>query len=390
MLRIIADENIPHVREAFQALGDVLTCPGRELRAADVREAEILLVRSVTPVDASLLANSRVCFVGSATTGTDHIDAAFLRAQGIAFANAPGSNADSVVEYILAALLRQAVAMGTTLRGKTLGIVGCGNIGSRLAGRLPALGLRVLQNDPPLREAAETVGNAHAFVPLETLLAQSDIVTVHTPLTKTGPHATYHLIDAPQLARMKPDAWLLNAARGPVTSNEALLGALKNQQIEAVMLDVWENEPTPDLALLQRTALATPHIAGYSYDGKVAGTIMLYHAAVAHFGMADGWDPEAVLAPTAEDHLALTPPAASLPETEWLHALVRQMYDLDADDAQLRLLAEFPPDERGAYFSRLRKNYPRRRTFDRHTLPADAVPAALHTAVTEGLRVQLV
>src|SRR5690606_6723194 len=128
-------------------------------------------------------------------------------------------------------------------------------------------------------EAAETVGNAHAFVPLETLLAQSDIVTVHTPLTKTGPHATYHLIDAPQLARMKPDAWLLNAARGTVTSNEALLGVLKNQQIEAVMLDVWENEPTPDLALLQRTALATPHIAGYSYDGKVAGTIMLYHAA---------------------------------------------------------------------------------------------------------------
>ncbi len=389
MLKIVADENIPHVNRAFENLGSVTLHPGRSLSAADVWDADVLLVRSVTRVNKALLAGSKVRFVGSATIGTDHVDQAYLQAQSIFFANAPGSNADSVVEYFIAALLRHAVATGTELRGKTLGIVGCGNIGSRLVQRMPALGLHVLQNDPPLQERAEAEGRDHPFIPLDRLLAESDLITVHTPLTNTGRHATFHLLDAPQLALMKPDAWLINAARGPVTANVALRKALETRQLGAVLLDVWENEPTPDLGLLQHTALATPHIAGYSYDGKVAGTIMLYDAVVAHLDVADAWDPESVLAPTKEDHLALTPPPAHLPETAWLHHLVQQMYNLDADDARMRQLATLPANEQGAYFSGLRKHYPRRRTFNRHTLPADAVPTALHTAVIQGLRVQL-
>ncbi|WP_457651351.1 4-phosphoerythronate dehydrogenase [Rhodocaloribacter sp.] len=389
-LLIVADENIPFVREAFGSFGEVRLVPGREIVGAHVREADALLVRSVTRVDRALLGGSAVRFVGTATIGTDHVDRSWLRAHGVAFAHAPGSNATSVVEYVVAALFRLSVRRGRELRGRTVGIVGCGHIGGRLARRLPALGVRVLRNDPPRAEAAERRGEPHPFVPLDALLAAADVVTLHVPLTREGPHATRGLIGAEALRRMRPGAWLVNTARGPVVSNAALLDALATGRPGAAVLDVWEGEPNPDPELIRRVDLGTPHIAGYSYDGKVRGTVMLYRAFIGHFGLPDVWEAERAFAAGPGDRLRLRPPEGALPETEWLDAVARQMYDLEADDRRFRRILTVPPEERGAYFSRLRKTYPRRRAFTRHVIAEKDVPPAFREALTDGLGVRLV
>jgi erythronate-4-phosphate dehydrogenase len=386
-MRIVADENIPRAAEAFGTLGTVRTRPGRAIAPADVQDADVLLVRSVTPVGPDLLEGSAVRFVGSATIGTDHIDRHYLREQGIAFAHAPASNADSVADYVIAALLRLAVRRGTTLRGKTVGIVGCGNIGGRLARRLPALGLEVLKNDPPRVEEAEAAGEPHDFVPLDTVLNAADIITLHVPLTREGPHATHHLFDAATLLKMKPDAWLLNTSRGSVVDNEELKAIVHSGFLGAVALDVWEHEPTPDPDLLRRVDLATPHIAGYAYDGKVRGTTMLYEALCDHLGVPAAWSPEQALEPEDGHPLVATPPDPALPETEALDHVARSMYDIVADDARLRAMLDAPPDERGAAFSRLRKEYPLRREFSRFVLPAGAIPAALQAPIRDGLHI---
>ncbi len=389
-LRILADENIPLAREAFGTLGAVRLVPGRQITPDAAREADVLLVRSVTRVDAALVEGSPLRFVGSATIGTDHVDLDALRASGIAFAHAPGSNAESVVEFVLAALLQLAARRGETLREKSVGVVGCGAIGGRLAARLTAFGTRVLKNDPPLAERATQAGAPHDFVALSEVLAEADVVTLHVPLTHAGSHATHHLFDKTTLNRLKPGAWLVNTARGAVVSNGALKEVLEAGRLDAVVLDVWEHEPTPDPDLLRRVALATPHVAGYSYDGKVEGTRMLYHALIRHLDLQPTWDAAAALAPAPDDHLALIPPDATLSETPWLDALARQMVDLPAADTRLRRLLARPPDEHAAFFIDLRKHYPRRRTFRLHTLARHAVPAAYRAAVEEGLRVRLV
>lgn len=388
-LRILADENIPLVREAFGCLGTVRLVPGRAITPEDVRDADVLLVRSVTRVDAALIAGSSLRFVGSATIGTDHIDHAALQAQGVPFAHAPGSNAESVVEYVLTALLRLSTLRGEALRGKTVGIVGCGNIGGRLAERLTAFGVTVLKNDPPLAEQAEQHGEDHDFVALADVLAGADVVTLHVPLTRDGAQATHHLFDKTTLDRLKPGAWLLNSSRGAIVSNTALYDVMRQGRPGAVVLDVWENEPTPMPELLRRVDFATPHIAGYSYDGKAQGTVMLYRALLRRLDLSPAWDEQTALDAGPEDDLVLHAPDPVLSETAWLDALAHQMYDLSADDARLRDLLKQPPEEHGAFFSALRKHYPRRRTFRLHTLARRAVPDAYQAVVERGLRVPL-
>lgn len=385
-LKILADENIPFVEKAFSTYGRVETCPGREITAERVREADVLLVRSVTPVDEALLVGSPVQFVGSATIGIDHVDVRYLQKEGITFAHAPGSNAESVVEYVMAALLRLAVRKGRRLEELTAGVVGCGNVGGRLAARLEALGLGVLRNDPPLAESA----GAEGFVPLKKLLEEADVISLHVPLTTTGPYPTYHLVDEAVLEQLRPEAWLINTSRGSVVDNRALRRHLERGRLAAVVLDVWEGEPCPDPALIRRTDLATPHIAGYSFDGKVQGTVMLYEALTRHLGTAPAWDAEKVLAPSDEDTLSLTLPDKTLAMEAWFDLLVEQMYPIEADDKLLRALLEQPADEQGAYFSGLRKNYRRRRTFRRFVVEAVSVPEAYRTAVAQGLGVRLV
>ena len=274
-MKIVADPNIPFVREAFAALGDITLTPGRQMTGDHVREAEILLVRSVTPVNSALLTSLRVQFVATATIGTDHIDKRYLAQHAIGFASAAGSNANSVAEYIIAALLELGSRHGFRLRDKTLGVIGVGNVGSRVVRYAQALGMRVLENDPPRHHAEH--------IPLDQLLRESDLVTTHVPLDAT----TRHLLHYDNLQRFI----LLNTARGPVVDNRALLKALDGDHLPAAVLDVWENEPNLSPELLDVVDLGTPHIAGYSFDGKVAGTRMIYEAACRHFDVAPTWQP---------------------------------------------------------------------------------------------------
>ena len=388
-IRILSDTNIPRVKEAFGQFGTVSTKQGRNIVPPDVERADVLLVRSVTPVGPALLQGTDLRFVGSATIGTDHVDRVHLRNRGIPFVHAPGSNADSVADYVVAALLVLARRRGETLRGKTVGIVGCGNIGGRLARRLPALGMTVLPHDPPRVRAAEAEGRAHPFVPLATVLDEADIVTLHVPLTTDGPDPTHHLVDAAFLGRLIDGAWLLNTSRGSVVDGGALRRARTQGSVSAAVLDVWENEPAPDPALLEVVDVATPHIAGYAYDGKVRGTKMLYDALCEQLGVEPTWGGAAALRPTPKDELQCTPPDPRLSTTEWLDHLARQAYDLRADDAALRAIPNDSPEARADAFTSLRKDYRRRRELQQHSLPHTAVPSAHVRAVEKGLTIQL-
>ena len=393
-LRIVADANIPAVDAAFGPIGRVRTLPGREISRAAARDADVLLVRSVTPIGAALVEGTPVRFVGSATAGTDHVDAGTLAALGVRFAHAPGSNATSVVEYVLAALLATAVERGEGLAGKTLGVVGVGQVGGRLVPRARALGMRVVASDPPL--AAEARGEAHDLLPLADLLDQSDVVTLHTPLTTAAASAwpTLGLIGAEALAAMRPGAWLVNAARGRVVDGAALREALESEHLDEALLDVWPDEPAPDPALARAVRWTTPHVAGYSFDGKVAGTAMLARALrqwLADEGQAVGpWDPAPALVPAAPLAVQAPPPPADAADpaeaARWLDALARQAYDVRADTARFRSGIDWdaPPDVRAADFARLRKTYPVRREWGRYAVRG-AVPAALAMAVRDGL-----
>ncbi len=388
-LHILADASIPCVEEAFGRFGPVRQKPGRDIGRSDLGAADVLLVRSVTRVGPELLEGTDLHFIGSATIGTDHVDQAYLRARGIPFAHAPGSNADSVADYVTVALLALARRRGTSLRGRTVGIVGCGNIGGRLARRLPALGMTVLRNDPPRARAAETEGRSHDFVSLGTVLDEADIVTLHVPLKTGGPDPTHHLVDPAFLDRLSDEAWLLNTSRGPVVDGDALREARAQGAVAAAVLDVWENEPSPDPALVRAVDVATPHVAGYAYDGKVRGTAMLYEALCEQRGGEPVWTGTATIQAESKEVLQCTPPDPRLPTPEWLHDLARQAYDLRADDAALRALPDAPPEARAKGFTRLRTGYRRRRELQQHSVPRAGVPSEHVRTVEEGLTVRL-
>lgn len=353
-LRIVADENMPLVKEFFEEFGEIDFLPGRSITADHVRDADILLVRSVTRVDEALLKGSRIRFVGTATIGFDHIDVAYLASKKIGFARAPGSNASSVVEYVLSALFVLAQQQGFRLQDKTVGIVGVGNIGSLLKECLTSFGVTCLCNDPPLAK------NNSSFVSLDELLAKSDIVTLHVPFVKEGDHPTYHLFDEARLKQLKKNAILINTARGVVMDNQALLRVLKNRDDVKVVLDVWENEPNILTELLPSLSIATPHIAGASLEGKTRGTEMVYKAACEYFGLPqrkklNQFLPEAALVNVAFSGEANVDDAISTV----LHAC----YDVRSDDSALRRAADDKTHTIGTAFDYLRKHYPVRREF---------------------------
>jgi len=358
---IVADQNIVFVQEAFRALGEVRLMRGREMTPAAVRDATLLLVRSVTPVNRALLEGSAVRFVATATIGFDHVDTEYLREADVAFAAAPGSNANSVSEYITAALLVLARRQGKPLEGRTIGIVGAGNVGSRVAAKVRALGMRERLNDPPLRRST---GDAK-YRPLDELM-DCDFITLHVPLEKSGPDPTWHLAGADFLARMRPGTVLLNSSRGAVADNGALLQALHAGRPGAAVLDVWEGEPRIRPPLLAEAALATPHVAGYSFDGKVNGTEMIYRAACAFLGRKPDWSPASCMPPPLIPEIELRPRPAE-PE-ESLREAVLRVCPIERDDAALRRLGGLPPADQGPYFDRLRAEYPVRREFQNTTV----------------------
>ena len=382
MLRILADANIPHAQAAFGAYGPVRTQPGRDITRSALADVDVLLVRSVTAVGAALLDGTPVRFVGTATAGTDHVDTRALAARGVAFASAPGSNAASVADYVVAALLAVAADRGEALTEKTIGIVGVGEVGGRLVPRARALGLRVLACDPPRAAAGRS---DHEYRALADVLRQSDVVTLHTPLTRADESEwpTLGLIDLAAVETMKPGAWLVNAARGRVVTAEAAAALAASRP---VVLDVWPAEPEPDPALVDAAALATPHIAGYAADAKTRGTTMIA-AALAAWAGGDAWAPPepAPLVLDAPERPAQTPEE----RTRWLDALARQATDVRADDARFRAaLAGTAGEARAAAFAALRKTYPVRHEMTRYAVRGD-VPPALRAAVTEGLGMAL-
>ncbi len=352
-MKIVADENIPYVREAFGALGEVITAPGRAITPALLDGAEALLVRSITKVNRGLLDGTPVRFVATATIGEDHIDKAYLAERDIAFSSAPGCNANSVGEYIVAALLVLAERHRLNLKGMSLGIVGVGNVGRRVHAKAQALGLHCVLNDPPL---ADETGEAR-YRPLKDIL-DCDIITLHVPLEKAGKYPTWHLADERFLTSLKAGAIFINSSRGPVTDNAALRQLLQVKRLRAAVLDVWEGEPQLDPELLRLVDLGTPHIAGYSFDGKVNGTRQICEAFCRFLGQPATWDPSPLLPPPDCPELQVDP---ALPGA--LAGAVRAVYDIIQDDAAMRGVLDLPTPERGPYFDKLRKHYPRRREF---------------------------
>ena len=370
-MRIVADRRIPFVDEAFGGFGEISKYDSKEINNAAVKDADALLVRSETKVTGKLLAGSSVKFVGTATIGTDHVDLDFLKQQGIAFASAPGCNSNAVVQYVFSALFTLAEKNGFKLKGKTLGVVGVGNIGSKIVRVGRKLGMNVLQNDPPL---ASATGDSR-FLPLDDLM-ESDFITIHVPYTKTGTDPTHHLFDMERLSKMKAGSTIINTSRGPVVDNQALKAALAKGAPGLAVLDVWENEPEIDIELLAKCAVGTQHIAGYSIDGKVNATYMIYRAFCSHFGESPSWDAGAVIEPPAEAVISVDPKYRDA-ETV-VSQIVRKCYDIMEDDEVLRRISGMKPDERGPYFKGLRGNYVFRYEFSNMTVALPPQDDFLH------------
>lgn len=355
-VQIVADENIPFVVECFSSIGEVEAVRGRDITPNVVANADVLLVRSITPVGADLLAGSNVHFVGTATIGFDHIDIEYLSRNNIGFASAPGSNANSAAEYIIAALLNIAKQHSIDLKGKSIGIIGVGNVGSRVAKKTTALGMKVYLNDPPLQRQSSDP----KYLPIERLF-DCDFITLHTPLTFEGGDKTFHLADEKFFNSLKTGCIFLNASRGGVVDGSALKAAIRAGRLQATVLDVWENEPNIDVELLEMVDIGTPHIAGYSLDGKIVGMIMIYKAACEHFGLETKFDIDSFLPAPAVSELKLNPDSGS--EQDVLLGAVEKIYDIKADDVRLRQVLETKAEKRGEFFDGLRKSYPVRREF---------------------------
>ena len=353
---IVADENIPLVDAFFAEFGEIRRLPGRQITRADVHDADVLLVRSVTKVDRDLLEGSAVRFVGTCTIGTDHLALDYFHQEGIQWSSAPGCNARGVVDYVLGSLLTLAEIEGADLNQRTYGVVGAGEVGGRLVNVLKGLGFNVLVCDPP-RQAAE----GGDYVSLEQIIERCDVISLHTPLDKSAENATWHLLDQQRLNQLKHGTWLINASRGPVIDNNALREVLTRREDLQAVLDVWEAEPQVDVELADLCVLATPHIAGYSLDGKQRGTAQIYQAFCDFLGQ------EAVI------KLADLLPAPWLAKVElsadsdpaWALAMVcRGVYDPRRDDADFRRSLVGTVQEQKLAFDALRKHYPVRREIE--------------------------
>jgi erythronate-4-phosphate dehydrogenase len=356
VVKIIADENIPFVAECFSSIGDVEVVPGRQITPSAAADADVLLVRSITQVDSNLLAGGGVRFVGTATIGFEHIDTEYLSKNNIGFASAPGSSANSVAEYIVAALLSVGNKHRIKLEAKSIGIVGVGNIGGRVEKKAKALGMKVYLNDPPLqRQTGEP-----KYLPIEELY-DCDFITLHTPLTFEGIDKTFHLADEKFFRSLKTGCVFLNTARGAVTDTSALKAAIKSGKLGAAVLDVWENEPNIDVELLRIVDLSTAHIAGYSLEGKIGGMITIYESACEYFGIESKYRIEDFLPEPEVKQIKVDDKGRS--EQEILHETVQQVYTINRDDFNTREIATVPEETRGRFFDDLRKDYPVRREF---------------------------
>ncbi len=362
-------------RPFFQTIGDVEIVQDEAITRDHVKDAAALIIRSKTPVTSELIADTALQFVGTATAGYDHVDVAAVEALGVEWCSAAGCNANSVAEYITAALLWYAARSGTELTGKSIAVIGVGHVGSAVVTKAKALGMRVLPVDPP-RQQLEHLPH---FKTMQDALAEADVVTLHVPLTDAGSYATRRMADTSFFERVKPGAVFINAARGEVVNEESLLLAVESGVVSHMMLDVWDHEPNCNAALLSRAAVATPHIAGYSIEGKFKGTQMIYRALCEYVEIS----PHRIeLEQQPRNRVLPLEETVGLNRDEKLHTLVRYAYDIEADSRILKNLqheAETP-----AAFTRYRKNYPERHEFSSYCVAAPASPGSLRS-VAEAL-----
>lgn len=361
-MKIIADDKIPFLKGALEPFGEVKYIPGQKTTAADVKDADAIITRTRTKCNASLLEGSSVRFIATATIGHDHIDTGYCDSKNIFWTNAPGCNSASVAQYMSSVLLTLALNHDIALNGKTLGVVGVGNVGSKVAKVGRALGMNVLLNDPP---RARIEGGA-AFTELDELLKKADFVSIHVPLYNDGVDKTFHMADKAFFAKLSNRQFFINASRGEVTDTAALKDALRNASIRAAVLDVWENEPEIDRELLALCSIATPHIAGYSTDGKANGTSMSVNALGKYFGIdTKNWFPANV--PLPEKTLV----TINLSETDSLEKLLSEAvffsYNVMDDDRKLRN----SPDT----FEKQRGDYPLRREFPVFSVKINGAPS---------------
>ncbi len=349
-MKIVADSKIPFLKGVLEPFAEVIYAPGNEISAAMVKDADALIVRTRTKCNASLLEGSKVKFIATATIGFDHIDADFCASKGIEWTNAPGCNSGSVMQYIAAVLAHLSNKYNFNYAEKTIGIVGVGNVGSKVARLASLLGMKVLLNDPP-RERKEGKGE---FVSLKRIQEEADIITFHVPLNKSGTDKTHYLFNEGFLGKLKAASIIINSSRGEVVSNAYLKQALKENKIKAAVLDVWENEPEIDIELLRLVDIATPHIAGYSADGKAMGTAMSVQALSRFFNLnLNNWFPENIPLPKDKN---ININAEGLTAQEVINKAILVTYNITTDDETLRNSIRT--------FENQRSDYPIRREFN--------------------------
>jgi erythronate-4-phosphate dehydrogenase len=356
-MKIVVDENIIFAEEAFAEFGTVKLINGRSINNKVLTDADVLIVRSITKVDKYLLQNTPVKFVGTATIGREHIDIDYLLKNEIAFADAKGCNADSVSEYVFTALLKVAVDEKIRVSEKSIGIVGVGNIGSRIEKHAKTLGMKVLKNDPP----KEREGIGSGYVTLDEIL-KADIISLHVPLNIKGKDKTVHLLNEQNLKKLKPGAIIINTSRGQVSDNNALLDETKRKCF-SLILDVWENEPDLNIELLKKTKIGTAHIAGYSLEGKANGTKIIYNSLCKYLNKKNEWEP---LLMNLEDATHSLQQGKTFEEK--LHGLFSSIYNIEEDDKKLKDIYSMRDDKIKGHFDNLRKEYPVRREFSNHTI----------------------
>lgn len=362
-LKLVIDENISFAKEVFSQFGEIKLINGREINNDILKDADILLVRSLTKVNENLLKRTKVKFVGTATIGIDHIDLDYLNKNNIAFSDSRGCNADAVTEYVFSTLINLCYEKKIELSRLSIGIIGVGNIGSRVAKISNSLNIQTFLNDPPLERA-----KVHRkFSSLEECL-EKDIITFHTPLNKTGIDKTYHLFNKDKIKFVKDNAIFINTSRGEVVETEALLKLIDEKNVNAI-IDVWENEPLINEELLSKVKIGTPHIAGYSFEGKLNGTKMLFDA-LNKFLNTNYHFP--INLPIVNNNVIEVSTQNSIEEI--LKNIFNKIYDIKEDDKKLRKILTLQQSEKSdnqklliekkkKYFDDLRKNYPMRREF---------------------------
>lgn len=347
-MKIIIDKNIPYIKGVFEPFADVLYLPGKEFSKDDVKDADALIIRTRTLCNEELLAGSNVKVIASATIGFDHIDTDYCERNNIFWSNAKGCNSRSVHQYVIAALLHLASKYKFNLRNKTLGIVGMGNIGSIIKKFAETIDMPVLVNDPPLQRK----GVDGDFKKYNEVLEGADIITYHVPLNMTGEDKTFHLLDNLAIDKLKEDVFIINSSRGEVVDNDALLQNARAGRFGGLVLDVWENEPNINQELLGVVDIGTPHIAGYSADGKANGTQMSVNTVAKILGLPlTDWCVTNIPSPeNSEIESALNGNIL-----DFLHELVPQTYSIIADSEKLK--------QDITNFELLRNKYPVRREF---------------------------